>query len=212
MSARDAILGRIGSALGGGDRATLPDAVRERLEARRRSTQPGFGTSRFERLVEQMATVQMTHERIDAADGVVAAVTGYLERERIEPPVMVAPALDDLDWPPNWRADPLDTDVATAVTPCLGAVAETGSIALGSGRDTPMRLHFLPDNHVIVLYESQVVDHLEDFWPTLRAMSPLPRAMSFVTGPSRTADIEQTLEIGAHGPRRVHVLLVAGAP
>jgi len=90
------------------------------------------------------------------------------------------------------------------------ASAETGSLALVSSADTPATLNFLPENHAVVLYENQIVPHVDDVFPLLRQLSPMPRALNFVTGPSRTGDIEQTIEIGAHGPRRMHVLLLPG--
>ncbi len=55
----------------------------------------------------------------------------------------------------------------------------------------------------------QIVRHLEDLWAQLRArLDGMPRAVSLITGPSKTADVEQTMQYGAHGPRRLHVILV----
>ena len=81
---------------------------------------------------------------------------------------------------------------------------------MASSGDTPATLNFLPETHILVLHENQVVRHVDEVFSKLRALDTLPRALNFVTGPSRTADIEQTIEIGAHGPRRMHVLLIAG--
>ena len=84
-------------------------------------------------------------------------------------------------------------------------------MVFASTGDTPSTLNFLPDNHIVVVNESQVVRHVDDVWTQLRQASGAHRAINFVTGPSRTGDIEQTIEIGAHGPRRMHVVLVSGA-
>jgi L-lactate dehydrogenase complex protein LldG len=82
---------------------------------------------------------------------------------------------------------------------------------LVSGAHTPTTLNFLPETHIVVVRRDQVVATYEDGWDRLRAATKteaLPRAINFVTGPSRTADIEQHIELGAHGPRRLHIVLV----
>jgi L-lactate utilization protein LutC len=89
-------------------------------------------------------------------------------------------------------------------------VAETGSLVLLSSPQTPTRLNFLPDHFLCVLQAERVVPYLEDAWQLIRTEhGTMPRTVNLVTGPSRTADIEQTLQLGAHGPRRLHVLLWA---
>ena len=82
---------------------------------------------------------------------------------------------------------------------------------LTSGAAGPTTLNFLPENHIVVLKASQIVGPYEDAWDRVRAAEGegrLPRTVNFITGPSRTGDIEQTLEMGAHGPRRLHIILV----
>ncbi len=82
---------------------------------------------------------------------------------------------------------------------------------LHSGPQTPTTLNFLPENHVVVVRASQVVGAYEEVWDRLRAANPaaLPRTVNMITGPSRTGDIELRLELGAHGPRRLHIVLIA---
>ena len=82
---------------------------------------------------------------------------------------------------------------------------------LTSGPDNPTTLNFLPENHIIALPASRICATYEDAWDAMRAIyggGIMPRAVNFITGPSRTADIEQTLLMGAHGPRRLHVILI----
>ena len=79
---------------------------------------------------------------------------------------------------------------------------------LVSGPRTPTTLNFLPDTHIAVVRADQVVATYEDGWDRLRADGPLPRAVNFITGPSRTGDIEQRIVLGAHGPRRLHIVVV----
>ena len=168
----------------------------------------------------------MSVVRLQRVEEVPAAVAFWLASEGIDGAVTVAPALAGLDWPGigsaeggagaeasgarTWRVGAASGEEGTGVTPCIAGVAETGSVALASGGDTPAALAFLPENHVVVLRSADIVAHVEDVFPRLREREVLPRALNFVTGPSRTADIEQTIEIGAHGPRRMHVLIVEG--
>jgi L-lactate dehydrogenase complex protein LldG len=99
-----------------------------------------------------------------------------------------------------------------AVSMALAGVAETGTLALVSGGDNPTTLNFLPDNHIVVVRKEDIVADYESVFARLRAAygkGSAPRTLNLVTGPSRSADIEQTLLLGAHGPRRLHIV-VAG--
>jgi L-lactate dehydrogenase complex protein LldG len=88
---------------------------------------------------------------------------------------------------------------------------------LVSGEDTPTTLNFLPDTHIVLVRAGQVVAGYEDAWDRVRARAggdPLswPRTINLITGPSRTGDIEQRIQLGAHGPRRLHVVLLGAEP
>ena len=98
-----------------------------------------------------------------------------------------------------------------SVSHAFAGVAETGTLILTSGQDNPTTLNFLPDNHVVVVEAKDVVGDYEAIWQRLReryGAGILPRTVNMITGPSRSADIEQTLILGAHGPRRLHVIIV----
>jgi len=194
--------------------AMLPESVQQRLGNPRPLTQPQIqkdGKDATEKLISQMESVQMSVVRLQSTADVVAAVDWYLQDQGIEGELTVGPSLNALDWPAQTRFGPASGTESTSVTTALAAVAETGSIALASDEQTPTTLNFLPENHIVVLHESQIVDRMEDVWTQLRSMPGIPRAVNLVTGPSRTGDIEQTIELGAHGPRRMHVLLVAAS-
>jgi L-lactate dehydrogenase complex protein LldG len=104
-----------------------------------------------------------------------------------------------------------DSD-AVSVTGAFAGVAETGTLVLVSGPEHPSTLNLLPETHIVVLRRDQLVGSYEDAWALLRVMGRgMPRTVTMVTGPSRTADIEQTLQLGAHGPRRLHIVLIDGA-
>jgi L-lactate dehydrogenase complex protein LldG len=90
-------------------------------------------------------------------------------------------------------------------------VAESGTLALLSGPDNPTTLNFLPDTHIVVVDAGDIVGDYETVWRRLReryGAGSMPRTVNFVTGPSRSADIEQTIILGAHGPRALHILVV----
>jgi L-lactate dehydrogenase complex protein LldG len=104
---------------------------------------------------------------------------------------------------------------AVGVTACFAGVAETGTLMLISGPESPTRNNFLPDTHIVVMRGDQVVATYEDGWTRLRQQRrqadgswEMPRTVNFITGPSRTGDIEQRIELGAHGPRRLHIILI----
>jgi L-lactate dehydrogenase complex protein LldG len=98
-----------------------------------------------------------------------------------------------------------------ALSHAFGGVAETGTLAMVSGADNPTTLNFLPDNHLVVVEASDLSTSFEELLERLRAdygKGNMPRTLNFITGPSRSADIEQTLILGAHGPRKLHIIVV----
>jgi L-lactate dehydrogenase complex protein LldG len=106
---------------------------------------------------------------------------------------------------------PSDRRDVNAVSSAFAGIAETGTLALVSGAANPTTLNFLPDNHVVVLPGDAILADYESAFAKLRAAygkGGAPRTLNFITGPSRSADIEQTLLLGAHGPRRLHIVIV----
>ena len=100
-----------------------------------------------------------------------------------------------------------------AMSRAFAGIAETGTLVLASGKENPTTLNFLPDNHIVVVAKRDIAGSLEDVLDRLRAAfgkGLMPRALNLVTGPSRSADIEQTLILGAHGPRKLHIIVVEG--
>ena len=99
-----------------------------------------------------------------------------------------------------------------SVTTTYGAIAETGTLVLLSDPTTPTTLNFLPETHIAVLPQSRIVAHLEDVFAMLRREhDALPRTVNFISGPSRTGDVELQIELGAHGPKRLHVIVLLDA-
>ncbi len=108
------------------------------------------------------------------------------------------------------RTGPSDGHDLNGVSIALAGVAETGTLALVSGADNPTTLNFLPDNHIVLVRREDIVADYETAFARLRALygrGGAPRTLNLVTGPSRSGDIEQTLLLGAHGPRRLHIVI-----
>ena len=194
MNTRDAILGRLQKSLNKGNLSRpvptgiedAPESVRERLMRKPVSTLPAYSEEPTARFVRMMESVQMTVTRVQTAADVVNAVEDYIATEALTGEVTVAPALASMKWPNEFRSGAATGVESTSVTPCLSAVAETGSVVFASSNDTPATLNFLPDNHIVVVNESQIVRHVDDVWSQLRQASGSYRAVNFVTGPSRT--------------------------
>jgi len=146
-----------------------------------------------------------------AAGAAPAAIADYLVRERLPTTAVCWPALADRDW----AAAGLDVEARAAtatdlvgITGAFCAIAETGTLMLLSGPETPATVSLLPETHIALVPVASIVATMEDGWARLRAAhGRLPRAVNFVSGPSRTADIEQTVTLGAHGPYRVLIVL-----
>ena len=196
--------------------------MRARLAAHHRNLVPARATALDERerveLFAQMAEeVQSTVTKVSSLAAVPEAVARYLAAENLPADLVMAPdpSLDEIPWI-TWpllqiRRGRAEAEDRVSLTPCHAAIAETGTLMLISGAQTPTTLNFLPETHIVVVRRDQVVATYEDGWDRLRAvakMEALPRAVNFITGPSRTADIEQHIELGAHGPRRLHIVLV----
>lgn len=200
VSQRDAILDRLRKAPV--HPVAVPDAPRPALDADPRA---GF-TARAEALNTVVGAVSDRASVPTAVADIVAGVQGGL---------VVAPALEGLDWAPLQSGEDMrtiqfgtsDGSHVIAVSEASAAIAETGTLVLRASPGNPTRLNFLPDLHIVVLPAASIVGHMEDFWASIAGQDP-GRVVNFITGPSRTADIEQTIQLGAHGPRALHVLIV----
>ena len=149
--------------------------------------------------------------------GVPREIAAYLARDNLPARAAIAPSpdLDRLDWDPNgmWelrRGKALGSDTV-AISPAFAGIAETGTLVMASDPEHPVTLDLLPGTHIAVFKGSDIVAGYEEVWQSLRARygkDGMPRTVNTIIGPSRTGDIEQTIELGAHGPRRLHILVV----
>jgi L-lactate dehydrogenase complex protein LldG len=168
--------------------------------------------ARFRLEAERLST---TVAEINSPDAAPAEAARYLLSLGLTLDIVAWPALSNLPFDQaGVRASfrkPEDADLV-GMTGCFCATAETGSLVLLSGADTPASGALLPQTHIAIVPASRIVAAHEDAFALMRAeRGELPRAVNFVSGPSRTGDIEQTIVLGAHGPYRVHVIVVRNA-
>ena len=217
MSSRDNILGRIRKALG--REGTEPSAaetaeIRAAIARRTVGPQPAIAhpaqpLAHFRAECDRLGT---THAEAPSRAHVPAEVRRYLDANALEPRVLIWHEFADLDWAAAGIA--VDDRVAhggdrTALTGCFCAIAETGTLLLLSSPATPKATALVPETHICVVSRARMVLNMEEAFALMRGeVGEPPRATWFISGPSRTADIEQTLVIGAHGPYRVHVIVV----
>ena len=220
---KDAILGAVRRGL---RRGPMPEdqlaMLRGRLEAHPRQLIPARSrlphAEQIDLFVRNVEKEFGTVTRVADASEVPGAVADYVAAQNLPGDLVMAPhpELQAIDW----SARPLLTiregraqaSDMVSVQHGFAAVAETGTLMLPSAPNRPTTLNVLTDTEVVVLRASRVVGAFEEAWDLLRAdLGAMPRNVMFVTGPSRSADIEQTLELGAHGPRRLHVVLIDDA-
>lgn len=216
MSGRETVLAAIRRGLG---RGPLGDAARRALDERQGATDsapllPKLPKGPLPQVFRVgLEKVSGTMSEIAGMDEVPGAVAGYLAGHGLAPEAAVAPSLESLDWSGAGVQAAFGStrggDFA-GVSLAWRGVAENGSLVLLSGPENPTPLNFLPDHHIVVLQGKDLVPHLEPVWAALRerGRDGWPRTVNVITGPSRTADIELTIQLGAHGPRSLHVLLV----
>ena len=225
MSGRDQILGDLRAALTQSNDGARRAAVAQRLKAKARHVIPARGkdtgadaTDRFQAEAER---VQATVARVASLDDLPGAIADYLAAQNMPAAVRMTPD-------PRLQAAPWDKTAITisegpaqgedtaGVSYAFGAVAETGSLVFLSGPESPTTVNFLPPVHIAVLRASDISGCFEDIWSRLRADRAgaegtgrfMPRTVNWITGPSRTADIELVLFLGIHGPKHLHIVIV----
>jgi L-lactate dehydrogenase complex protein LldG len=232
-SSRDTVLGRVRQALGktGADPAAMADA-QAYLDAHARGPAPAFDADRILRFIRRAGDMESTVARVSRRDEIPAVVAAYLDGLKLAQALVAQPSSQlssqlisqtshrgvcwpefaDLDWAQAGlivEARPTVGDDRLGITGVFCAIAETGTLVVLSGADTPTATTLLPDTHVAIVSANRIVDTMEDAFALIRKeRGSIPRAINMISGPSRTGDIEQTIVLGAHGPFRVHVLVV----
>jgi L-lactate dehydrogenase complex protein LldG len=212
MSARDEILGRVRRGVGKDDFAGRRAEAEALLNAPTRGPQPVIGADLAGRFRARAEYLSSTVEAVASLPDVPAAVAGYLAAHGLGRQAVATLDVGGLNWSAaGLLVEPraaVDAD-KVGISGCFCAIAETGTLLLLSGPQTPATVSLLPETHIALVQLSRIVASMEDAFALLRAeRGSLPRAVNFISGPSRTGDIEQTIVLGAHGPCRVHLILI----
>ncbi|PJK31296.1 LutC/YkgG family protein [Minwuia thermotolerans] len=221
MSSRDRILNKVRDRAAGLPGRQDPETLTRRMAEHRPGLIPARADlpepERLALFLAKCAELGVTVDRVGAAELAPEAIAGWLKQHNLPTELRLAPAAEVADLP--WaRAPMLDVETGAAdigdqvsVTPAAAAIAETGTLVMTSDPSTPATLNFVPDNHVVVLRRGQVVRAMEDAFAMIRERfgeGRMPRTVNMISGASRTGDVEQKIVMGAHGPRRLHIVLI----
>jgi len=220
-SARDAVLGRVRGALGKkGDRADARAAAGAYVASHTQGPRPAMRGDLIERFVSRATDMESTVERLTDREAIPATVARYIEALVLPPELEMQRSKSGVCWPEfadlDWHAAGLTIEARPttgrdrlAITGASCAIAETGTLVVLAGAQTPTASALLVDTHVAVVRSDRIVSGMEEAFALIRReQGRLPRAVNFISGPSRTGDIEQTIVLGAHGPFRVHILVL----
>ena len=208
MSARENILARIAKARGQAATADIEDVIRRHP----RGPIPPLEKNLAQRFGEQATRLASDVAGAATMTEVPGLVARYLSERGLPMQAVCWPGLAALDWRAAGiaaQARAARGDDMVGITGAFAGIAETGTLMLLSGPQTPATASLLPETHIAVVEKARIVATMEDAWDRLRnEHGKLPRAVNFVSGPSRTADVEQTVTLGAHGPYRVLIIVV----
>jgi len=217
MSSREDILGRVRARLKRNEaNAVIGRAdINAALTARAHGPRPAVPTEKSAlagRFREKSTAQSSTLDSVATITDAPAAIARYLTELKLPLHAVVSPSLARQNWQGAGikaaARGAQDTDLV-GITDCFCAIAETGTLMLCSAPDRPATVSLLPETHIALVPASRIVPGMEDAWALARAeLGTLPRAVNFISGPSRTGDIEQTIVLGAHGPYRVHLVMI----
>tara|TARA_B100001142_G_C14261529_1_gene627221 strand:+ start:472 stop:1176 length:705 start_codon:yes stop_codon:yes gene_type:complete len=177
--------------------------------------------ARIDLFIREAERVNSTVARVSCIKGVPGEIVRFLAKNNLPMTLKVSPEISEKVIP--WSNQKLlkaeegraDGTEDTCVSIAFAAVAETGTLVVISGQQSPTTLNFLPRNHICLVNSSKIVSNYEQVWARLRSQKRedtnfgfLPRTVNWITGPSSTADIEQTLLLGAHGPQQLHIVII----
>ncbi|MAZ06638.1 MAG: lactate utilization protein [Halomonas sp.] len=223
MSARANILGKLRNSLDG--TTPRPDEFDERLVTEPWRYDPQDRIARLRSLMEAVHT----EVRQCSSDNWPGLVAGLLAKRNLTNLLCVlgkehgrelqahfdatkrSVRLLAYDRPVEAWKEELFWNVGASLTGTLGAIAATGSLVLWPDRHEPRLMSLVPPVHIALLKASEIHDNLYDMMMAQDWAAGLPTNVLLVSGPSKTADIEQVLAYGAHGPRELIVLILEDA-
>lgn len=220
MSSRETVLGSIRRSLGvTGQEKPRRDGVAERLARHPVGVLPARGQAQGKdrlSLFVAMAEASAASVEVIKLTDAPAAVSAYLRRNNLPARLRLGadPIFNGLDWSATMIetvTGPSDGHDLVALSRAFAGVAETGTLIMTSGAANPTTLNFLPDHHLVLVRAGDLCGDYETVFERLRDVyghGLMPRTVNWITGPSRSGDIEQKLLFGAHGPRSLHVMVV----
>lgn len=222
MRGRDAIFASIRKSLRvADDDGKRRETAAARLEAHPRGVIPARGQKpdgeRLQFFMQMVEAAKASVVVLDRKEDIPSAVAAYLRSKNL--PQSIRHGDDErfslIPWAKEGALEVTkgasDGSQLASISYSFGAVAESGTLVMVSGAGNPTTLNFLPDHHLVVVDEKDIAGDYEKVWDKIRerfGANGMPRAVNWITGPSRSGDIEQTHLLGAHGPRSLHVLVV----
>ncbi len=221
---REIVLSRVRTALKGPQNGDGPGdhaAATQRISSRNRNTIPrrasGTRSDVIAAFKTRMRRQQATVKTVAKPESVPAIVADLIKTTTLAPEVRMGSdsVLKSMPWHTvsglTCRSGPAGPSEQATISRAIAGIAETGTLVLASGPENPVTLTFLPEVHIIVIREEDIVAGLEDAFDRVRARyeaDHLPRTINLVSAPSRTGDIGGQLVMGAHGPRQLAILVL----
>jgi L-lactate dehydrogenase complex protein LldG len=224
MSGRDAIMAKVRASIGAGpgDAERLA-VVEQRIANTSKGIIPERGQlaadARTKLFVKQAEKVSASVKHVATIEEVPKAVSSYLRSKNLPASVRMGAdkRLTKMPWADQKALEVLsgrsDGKDQVGVSHAFGGIAETGTLVMTSGKDNPSTINFLPEHHIVVIDAKDVDGDMEAVLAKVRkkfGKGVMPRTLNFITGPSRSGDIEQKIILGAHGPRALHIIVVGG--
>jgi L-lactate dehydrogenase complex protein LldG len=219
--ARDAVLARVRTALGKkGDRTAARNGTDAYVATHAHGPRPAMPVDLVPRFIARATDMESTVERVVDRRDIPASVARYLDALVLPPALAAQKSHDGVCWPEFADLDWIGAGLRVEARPTAGhdrlgitgafcAIAETGTLVLLAGAETPTATALLADTHIAIVQAGRVVSGMEEAFALIRNdRGRLPRAVNLISGPSRTGDIEQTIVLGAHGPFRVHIIVL----
>jgi len=220
-ASRDAVLARVRQALHKeGDRGVARRDAEAYVAAHAHGPRPAMPVDLVERFVVRATDMESTVERIADRRDIPATVARYVSALDLAPAIAAQKSLAGVCWPEYADLDWSGAGLSIEARPTLGsdrlgitgtfcAIAETGTLVVLTGATAPTATALLVDTHVAIVRADRIVSGMEEAFALIRSeRGQLPRAVNLISGPSRTGDIEQTIVLGAHGPFRVHIIVL----
>jgi len=193
---------------------TRQRAIVSRMTRHRANTRPAIGVlDGIARLEQFVHSATRKGAIVSQVNDIAAAATTILKVLPVGSHICLTSAATEtgiklpVDLIEPWNPK---TSVDNSLSTCFCGIAESGSLVVRSDTGNSLSLNFLSDRHFVLIPERDILDSMESVWAKVREQGGMPRDLTFVSGPSSTGDIEMRMETGAHGPRELHILMLAG--